>query len=131
MKKDIAIVGGGYSGEYEISIQSAEVVRENLDKECYNVYLIIISDTDWIYRYENGGTYPVDKEEFTLDLPTGKVHFDAIFNAIHGTPGEDGRLQVLFDNLGIPYTSCDFVTSAITFNKYFCNCFVLEWQHNL
>ncbi len=129
MKKNIAVIAGGYSGEFEISVKSADVVCKHLDKDLYNPYMIIINDSQWLYKNENGETYLVDKDEFTLGLPSGKIQFDAIFNAIHGSPGEDGRLQVHFDELGIPYTSCDFVTSALTFNKYFCNCFVSS--HNI
>jgi D-alanine-D-alanine ligase len=124
MKKNIAIFSGGNSGEYEISIKSGEVVSRHLDKDLFEPYLIIVKNDEWTYKDNEGLTYQVDRDNMALDLPGGKVIFDIIFNAIHGTPGEDGRLQVLFDEAGIPCTSCDFVTSALTFNKYLCNCYL-------
>lgn len=120
MKKNIAIVTGGNSGEYEISVKSAAVVKNNLDTKLYNGYVIIIKGQDWDYIHPAGEKYTVDKNDFSLDLPEGKMHFDCVFIIIHGTPGEDGMLQGYFDLLGIPYTSCNMVTSAITFNKCFC-----------
>jgi D-alanine-D-alanine ligase len=124
MKKNIAIFSGGDSGEYEVSIKSAEVVFKHLDKDLYEPYLIIVKDDEWTFRDNEGLTYHVDRGNMAIDLPGGKVVFDRIFNAIHGTPGEDGRLQVIFDEAGIPCTSCDFVTSALTFNKYLCICYL-------
>ncbi|MEA3478320.1 MAG: D-alanine--D-alanine ligase [Bacteroidota bacterium] len=124
MKKNIAVVAGGNSGEYEISIKSGRVVIDHLPEDRYSAYVIIINDQDWYHSTADDQKVPVDQSDFTLDLPGAKISFDAVFIAIHGTPGEDGRLQVYFDKLGIPYTSCDMVTSAMTFNKYFCTCFV-------
>ena len=120
MKKRIAIVAGGDSGEYEISIKSAVVVEEHLDKNMYEPYLIIITEHEWSYTTDDGRKYLLDKDDFSLNTGNEKVTFDAVFIAIHGTPGEDGKLQGYLDMLGIPYTACDHATSAITFNKYFC-----------
>lgn len=122
--KNIAIVCGGYSGEYEISISSARVVAKNLDTIKYKPYLIIIQQKDWYYENEKGERFSVDKNDFSLSLGGKKIQFEGVFNAIHGTPGEDGKLQGYFDMLQLPYTSCNQATSALTFNKFFCNRFV-------
>lgn len=126
MKKNIAIVAGGYSGEFEISVQSAATIEKNLDAAKYSVYTIVITHQAWTYKAADGVTYNIDKNDFSLALPSGKVKFDAVFIGIHGAPGEDGRLQGYFDMLGIPYTGCGAVTSAVTFNKAFCNKIVRE-----
>ncbi len=123
--KNIAIVCGGYSGEYDISVSSALVVAKNLNKELYNSFLIIISKTRWYYEDEGGNKKEINRNNFTLEFSSGKtVKFDGVFNAIHGTPGEDGKLLGYFDMLNIPYTSCSADVSALTFNKYLCNKFV-------
>jgi len=124
MKKNIAIVAGGDSGEYEISIRSAEVVEDQLNKDLYAPYLIIIKSKDWSYTAPDGIKFQINKDDFSISSDQGKVNFDAVFIAIHGTPGEDGKLQGYLDMLGIPYTACDHATSALTFNKYFCNSLV-------
>lgn len=121
MKKNIALVAGGYSGEYVISVQSAAVIEKHLDSSRYNVYKIIITHEGWVYTGADGQAYDVDKNDFTLTIGGSKISFDAVFIGIHGAPGEDGKLQGYFDMLGIPYTSCGGVTSALTFNKSYCN----------
>jgi D-alanine-D-alanine ligase len=118
MKKNIAIVSGGDSGEYEISIQSGKVVEKYLSKEKYNTYPVIIKGSDWFHRCQYNNEYEVDKNDFSLSMIGEKIKFDCVFIAIHGTPGEDGKLQGYFDMLGIPYTTCDHVISALTFNKH-------------
>ncbi len=122
--KNIAIVYGGNSGEFEISMGSAKMVKENLSKDKYKVFLIEIKGTDWNYYDELGNKTAIDKSDFSLTLPSESVHFDAAFNSIHGNPGEDGRLQAWFDMLKIPYTSCGVDASVLSFNKYYCNRFV-------
>ncbi len=124
MKQNVAIIAGGDSGEYEISLKSAEVVKKHLDETVYNVYLVHMRGGHWCYDDENGIRHAVSREDFSLPLSAGKVNFDAVFIAIHGTPGEDGKIQGYFDLFGLPYTSCDQATSALTFNKYFCNNYV-------
>src|SRR6187402_2696768 len=121
MKKNIALVAGGYSGEYVISVQSAAVIEKHLDSSIYNVYKIVITKESWTYTGTDGQPIAVDKNDFSLTINGKKVTFDAVFIGIHGTPGEDGRLQGYFEMLGIPFTSCGMVTSALTFNKGFCN----------
>jgi D-alanine-D-alanine ligase len=120
-KKNVAIIAGGDSGEYEVSISSANVVYKHLSKDKFNAYLIIIEGKNWYYLDENSDVVDIDKSDFTLFLNEEKISFDVIFNVIHGTPGENGIIQGYFDLLRIPYTSCDLATSALTFNKAFCN----------
>jgi D-alanine-D-alanine ligase len=124
MKQRIAIVAGGDSGEYEVSLKSGAVVKQYLDTSRFIPYLIIMKGKDWQYVDDNGQQYQVNKEDFSIDTSNGKIQFDAVFVAIHGSPGEDGKLQAFFELLGIPYTSCDQTTSALTFNKYFSLKFV-------
>jgi len=120
MKKNIAIIFGGYSGEFEISVQSANVVAKYLQKTNYNTYKILISGEGWYFTGLNGQKIPVNKMDFSVKDNGITIYFDAVFIAIHGTPGEDGKLQGYFDMINLPYTSCNHTTSAITFNKYFC-----------
>ena len=122
--KNIAIVCGGNSGEYDISVGSARMVLKSLDKDRYKAYQVFIKHEDWYYTDQEGMKFKIDKTDFSLQINNIKVKFDGIFNAIHGTPGEDGKLQAYFDLIGMPYTSCGQATSALTFNKYFCNRFV-------
>jgi len=121
MKPKIAIAAGGNSGEYEISLNSAGVIYENMDQSKYDVYIIHIKSQDWTYQDSTGEIVEVDKNDFSIIVKGEKITFDCVFIAIHGTPGEDGKLQGYFDLLGIPYTSCDLTTSALTFNKSYCN----------
>jgi D-alanine-D-alanine ligase len=131
MKRNIAIIAGGDSGEYEISIKSSEVVMKHLDTSRFDVYKVIFRGKEWFYEDDQGNRFPVDREDFTIQLPSGKLSFDGVFIAIHGTPGEDGKVQGYFDMLGLPYTSCDQVTSALTFDKFFCNHFVSSFGINI
>ncbi len=117
MKKNIALVTGGYSGEAVISYRTAKTISNNLDRELFNVYIIDISQQGWLCD-EGSKKIPVDKNDFTVvSSNDDKIKFDAVFIALHGTPGEDGKLQGYFDMLGIPYTGCNAATSALTFNK--------------
>lgn len=117
MKKRIALVTGGFSGEAEISYKSAITVGNNLDREKFEVYKIDINPAGWFYEAEDGQRSVVNKEDFSVLANGHNVTFDAVLLCIHGTPGEDGKLQGYFDMLNIPYTSCDAATSALTFNK--------------
>lgn len=116
MKPKIAFVTGGYSGEAEISYQSAKTIEKNIDPEKFESYKIDITPKGWFYRTENE-KIEVDKNDFSILINGEKVHFNAVLIGIHGTPGEDGKLQGYFDILKLPYTSCDCATSALTFNK--------------
>jgi D-alanine-D-alanine ligase len=117
MKKNIALVTGGFSGEAVISYKTAVTVDANLDREKFNVFRIDIRPDGWFYDLTDGRKTEIDKNDFSLQIDNSKIKFDAVFIALHGTPGEDGKLQGYFDALKISYTSCDAATSAITFNK--------------
>ncbi len=119
MKKNIALIVGGFSGEAEISYKSAITVINNVDTEKFNVYTIDINPKGWWYKNINDEKFFVDKDNFTITINNQTIKFDAALMCIHGTPGEDGKLQGYFDMLNIPYTSCDAATSALTFNKRF------------
>jgi len=118
--KKIAIVCGGYSGEYEISVKSAKVVKAHLNPEEYEAYVIVIQKDKWYHLSDDNVRTDIDKNDFSVILNGKKIVFDGIFNAIHGVPGEDGQLLGYFDMLGLPYTSSNFTTSALTFHKEFC-----------
>ena len=117
MKKKIALVTGGYSGEATISYKSAKTIYNHLNKDKYDVYKIDVNPQGWFYEDDRGVKTKVNKDDFTLPLNGELVKFDAVFIGMHGTPGEDGKLQGYFDMLGLPYTSCNAATSALTFNK--------------
>jgi len=117
MKKNLALVTGGFSGEAVISYKTAATINAHLDREKYNVFVIDINTKGWLYTHADGVVTDIDKNDFTLLLKNERIKFDVVFIALHGTPGEDGKLQGYFDTLKIPYTSCDAATSAITFNK--------------
>ena len=117
MKKNIALVTGGFSGEAAISYKSATTIDNHLDREKFNVYKIDINPNGWFYESADGKKTEVNKNDFSIQTANGPLKFDAVFIGIHGTPGEDGKLQGYFDTLKIPYTSCDAASSAITFNK--------------
>ncbi|MDP4129092.1 MAG: D-alanine--D-alanine ligase, partial [Bacteroidota bacterium] len=117
MKRVIAFVTGGYSGEAEVSYKSAITIEANIDKSKYEVYRIDITPSAWFHSTKEGVKIPVDKNDFSLRIAEKKVIFDAVLIGIHGTPGEDGKLQGYFDLMNLPYTSCDAATSALTFNK--------------
>ncbi len=126
MKKRIALVAGGFTGEIVISMKSAETVYKHLDKNKYEVYNIIIDHESWRYVDESNQTIIVDKNDFSISINSEKIRFDAAFIIIHGSPGEDGKLQGYFDMLNIPYTTCDAITSAITMNKAYTKSIIAD-----
>ena len=117
IRKKIALVTGGYSGESVISYRTATTIRQHLDSSLFDVYWIDITRGGWCYVNESDQRFAVCKDDFTVKVSDQLIRFDAVFIAMHGTPGEDGKLQGYFDMLGIPYTGCDATTSALTFNK--------------
>ncbi len=119
MKKNIAIVAGGDSSEFIVSINSANQIAKWLDKEKYNVYTIEIKGTEWIVKNEMVCDLILNKDDFSFNLNGQKTNFDCALITIHGTPGEDGKLQGYFDTLQIPYTTSNTLSSALTFNKIF------------
>ena len=142
IKKNVAIIAGGYSSEFDVSLRSAENLYAYINKERYNVYRVILKKDAWevvIGEAEEIGKagktgrtpispaspiYPIDKNNFSFLQGNDIVQIDFAYITIHGTPGEDGRLQGYFDMLGIPYSTCGVLTSALTFNKYACNQFL-------
>ncbi|HMR91058.1 MAG TPA: D-alanine--D-alanine ligase [Chitinophagaceae bacterium] len=117
MKKRIALVTGGLSGESVISYKTAATIDKNLDRSLFDVYLVDISSEGWHHTTADGSKIPVDKNDFSISIGGARLIFDAVFIGMHGTPGEDGKLQGYFDMLQLPYTSCNAAVSALTFNK--------------
>lgn len=117
MKKKIALVTGGFTGESVISLKSAAVVEKTIDRNLYDIYKILIYPGDWYFLNDAGIKIPVNLNDFSIEVDGQKITFDGIFNILHGSPGEDGKLAGYFDMIGIPYTTCDQLTSAITMNK--------------
>ncbi len=117
MKKNIAIIMGGHSSEREISLKSGNVVYNYLDKEKFSAYRIHIRKEKWVYVDAQEQEHAVDKNDFSVVLGKETIRFHCVFNAIHGSPGEDGLMQAYFELLGIPQTSCDFYQASLTFNK--------------
>ncbi|MEY3500971.1 MAG: hypothetical protein RL308_2640, partial [Bacteroidota bacterium] len=115
--KNIAIIMGGYSSEYKISLVSGNVVYQFLDKTKFVGFRIHIFKEKWIYVDANDTEFPIDKNDFSTTVNGTKITFDCVFNAIHGTPGEDGLMQAYFELLQIPQTSCEYYQAALTFNK--------------
>ena len=111
---------GGYSSEYQISLKSGNVVYETLDTSKYNAYRIHIFKDKWVYVDVNNTEFPIDKNDFSVYLANKIIKFDCVFNAIHGSPGEDGFMQGYFKLLNIPQTSCDMYQASLTFNKRDC-----------
>jgi D-alanine-D-alanine ligase len=120
MSRTIAIIYGGFSGERVISEKSAKVVQKYLKADSYRTYLVDIAEDGWWYQDKNS-RLPVDKNDFSLLIQGEKINFDGVFCAIHGTPGEDGKIQGYFDAIGVPYNNCGVLASSLTFNKSACN----------
>lgn len=117
MKTRVAIAMGGYSSEIEISINSGNVVYKHLDHTKYDVYRVHVLKEGWLALDAEGNTYPIDRKDFSFTKDEEHIHFDVVFNTIHGTPGEDGKFQAYLELLDIPQTACDFYGAALTFNK--------------
>lgn len=117
MKRKIALVTGGYSGEAVISYKSATAIFNSLDKDKYDVYIIDISNDGWFYKKDGLTITEVDKNDFSITVENQKIKFELALISLHGTPGEDGKLQGYFDCINLPYSTCDAATSALTFNK--------------
>lgn len=117
-KKHVAVVMGGYSDEYKVSLKSGQLIYDSLDRDIYEVYKVVILKDEWYFLDENENKKPINKGDFSVTLDNNEVlKFDACFNIIHGTPGENGILQAYWDAIGQKYTGCDFYQSALTFNK--------------
>jgi D-alanine-D-alanine ligase len=121
LMKKVALLAGGNSGEYEISLKTAANIQNQLDITQFETYLIIVKGNNWVYTNAAGERFYVNKDDFSLAIHGKHIVFDVAFIAIHGDPGENGKLQAYFEMLQIPYSGCDSFCSALTFNKYFCN----------
>ncbi len=121
MKRTIAIVAGGDTSEYEVSLRSAQGIYSFIDKEKYTLYIVGMHGLDWHVQLPDGTKLPVDRNDFSFRLDGEKVKFDFAYITIHGTPGEDGRLQGYFDMLRIPYSCCGVLAAALTYDKFACN----------
>ena len=120
-KRTIAIVAGGDSSELPVSLRSAQGIYSFIDKERYNLYIVEMQGKRWEVVLPNGEKAPIDRNDFSFTENGEKKMFDFAYITIHGTPGENGILQGYFDLLEIPYSSCNVLVSAITFNKFTCN----------
>ncbi len=117
-KKNVAVVMGGYSDEYKVSLKSGQLIYDSLNRDLYNVYKVIILKEEWYFLDDQNQKLPINKGDFSVTLPEGaSLKFDVCFNTIHGKPGENGELQAYWDMIGQKYTGCNFYQSALTFNK--------------
>lgn len=121
MKRTIAIVAGGDTSEFYVSLRSAQGVYSFIDKEKYDLYIVEMEGLRWEVQLPDGLKTPVDRNDFSFMNGTEKVKFDFAYITIHGTPGEDGRLQGYFDMLRIPYSCCGVLAAAMTYDKFTCN----------
>jgi len=119
--RKIAIVCGGDSSEMEVSLKSAQGLFSFIDKTNYKVWIVVIQKGRWYVRLNDEMTAPIDKNDFSFNLDGEKIVFDFAWITIHGTPGEDGRLQGYFDLIDLPYSCCGVLAAAITFSKFTCN----------
>ena len=117
-KKNVAVVMGGFSDEYKVSLKSGQLIYDSLDRDLYNVYKVVVLKEEWYFLNENEEKLPINKGDFSVTLSGGAIlKFDVCFNIIHGAPGENGELQGYWNAIGQKYTGCDFYKSALTFNK--------------
>lgn len=123
MKKKVAVVYGGYSSESKISQKSGGVIYEHIDRALFEPYLVEITENSW-HVHLNGGVSPIDKNKFTFLENETETGFDIAFITIHGTPGEDGKLQAYFDMVGLPYINSNVFAASLSFNKWACNSFL-------
>ena len=117
-KKNVAVVMGGFSDEYKVSLKSGQLIYDSLDRDLYNVYKVVVLKEEWYFLNENEEKLPINKGDFSVTLSDGAIlKFDVCFNIIHGAPGENGELQGYWNAIGQKYTGCDLHRSALTFNK--------------
>ena len=128
--KNIAIIAGGNSSEYEISMKSGKNIYDEVDENRYNKYLVILKGRDW--HVEIGEKkYPVDRNDFSFTRDGEKILFDFAYITIHGVPGENGLLQGYLDMMGVPYGCCNVLASALTFDKHTCNTYLKSYGVNV
>lgn len=121
MKRNIAIVAGGDTSEYEVSLRSAKGIYSFIDKDRYNLYIVRVHKSEWKVVMDDKDVADVDKNDFSFTKDGIKTKFDFAYITIHGTPGEDGRLQGYLDMMGIPYSNCGVLASSMTYDKFVCN----------
>ena len=131
MKPIVAIVAGGDSSEWQVSLRSAAGLNEFIDSERYQKYLVTIVGTMWQVELPSGEKYPIDKNDFSFVMNGEKVKFDFAYITIHGTPGENGILQGYFDLIGLPYSCCGVLAASLTFDKYTCNQYLKSFGVNV
>lgn len=131
MKRKIAIVAGGDSSEFHVSLRSAEGIYSFIDKDKYDLYVVEFEGLRWDVQLPDGKKAPIDRNDFSFTVNGQKTTFDFAYVTIHGTPGEDGLLQGYFDMLHIPYSNCGVLASALTYNKYACNQFLNNFGVNI
>ena len=129
--KNVAIICGGDSGEFEISVNSANVVKKNLNPQLYDSHIVVVSKKGWYGLLDDGSHVDVDRNDFSIMVGDRKVKFDVAFNAVHGVPGENGPLSGYLELMGIPCTSSDQTTCALTFHKDFCKRVVASYGVNV
>lgn len=120
-KRRVAVVAGGYSSEFPVSLRSAQGIYSFLDKDRYDIHIVKLTREEWVVELADGETSEIDKNDFSFVEGDRIRHFDFAYITIHGTPGEDGRLQGYFDMIGLLYSTCSVLVSALTFNKFVCN----------
>lgn len=130
MKKNIAIIAGGDSSEVVVSLKSAQGVKSFINSASYQTYIVTMQENVWTVECD-GKDYPIDKNDFSFTPQDEKITFDCAYITIHGTPGEDGILQGYFDLINMPYTSCNVLVSALTFNKFVCNTYLRGFGLNV
>ena len=128
--KNIAIIVGGNSSEYEVSMKSGKNIYDEVDETRYNKYLVVLKERDW--HVEIGEEkFPVDKNDFSFTRDGEKILFDFAYITIHGVPGENGLLQGYLDMMGVPYGCCNVLASALTFDKHTCNTYLKSYGVNV
>ena len=128
--KNIAIIAGGNSSEYEVSMKSGKNIYDEVDENRYNKYLVVLKERDW--HVEIGEEkFPVDKNDFSFTRNGEKILFDFAYITIHGVPGENGLLQGYLDMMGVPYGCCNVLASALTFDKHTCNTYLKSYGVNV
>ena len=121
MKRRIAIVAGGDTSEYEVSLRSAKGIYSFIDKDVYELYIVLMHGMDWHVQLQDDVIAPIDRNDFSFIKDGTKITFDFAYITIHGTPGEDGHLQGYFDMLHIPYSCCGVLAASLTYDKFACN----------
>ena len=128
--KKVAVIDGGYSKEKAISIKSAKTVFDNLDRTKFDPTRVLVDENEWT-AYDEDGRYSINKNDFSFIKNTTKHNFEYAFIVIHGTPGEDGKLQGYLDMVGIPYNTSSAAIMALTFQKFHCNQFLKNFGINV